>query len=120
MNSIRVIGGTTPQPASELVPLDEAAERLGIHTDTLRRWIKADMADGRNRVPGSRGEGSKYVILRAVFDRALRDGVEPPRTPEIVSPDLTEIVQHLRRRATEDLALADDIAALIADTRRAS
>jgi hypothetical protein len=115
--SIRTFPIPQAEPESELIPLEEVGERFGVHIDTVRKWIKADMADGRNRVPGSRGEGSRYIVVRAIFERALRDGVEPPRSPKIVAPDLTHIVDHLRRRATEDLALADNIAGLMASTK---
>ena len=70
---------TTPR---ELVSLAEAAQRLGICVPTLRRWIAADMADRQaggtfSRVPGGRTFGTRYVIFRAVFERALVDGIEP-------------------------------------------
>jgi uncharacterized protein YjcR len=46
---------------------DEGAERLGMHPNTVRRWIRKDMADGQHRIPGGRCEGSRFVIIRAVF-----------------------------------------------------
>ena len=110
----------TRTPVSELVPLEEIAERLEIHTDTVRRWIKADMADGGNRVPGSRGEGSRYIVIRAVFERAMRDGREPEPRPVYTAPDLTDLRDHLRQRAADDLALADRITAAIETSRKAS
>lgn len=109
--TIRRIPLNEPEPASELVPLDEAARRLNISLPTLRRWIKADLSDGKGRVPGARGEGSAYRITRATFERAMRDGVEPPRSPRVVAPDLDEVIAHLRRRAADDAALADTLAA---------
>jgi len=76
------------------------------------------MADGGNRVPGGRGEGTKYIIMRAVFDRAMRYGQEPERAPTIVSPDLEDIAKHLRQRAAEDLELADRIEVVMREARR--
>lgn len=118
--SIRSIPLTPPEPDNELVPFEEAAKRLRISVITLRRWIKADMVDGKSRVPGSRGEGSKYVIVRAIFEQAMHYGREPERMPTVIAPDLTEMVTMLRQRAADDLALADRIAVAMHDTRKAS
>lgn len=86
-----------PAPAPETIPVAEAARRLGISADTCRKWMRADMADGAGRVPGGRCLGSAYVIVRATFDRALRDGLEPERTKPAPGPavDLAAIRRHL-------------------------
>lgn len=122
MHDIRTIPLTTPapEPDGEIVPLDEAAKRLSISTDTLRRWIKADLVDGKGRVPGARGEGSAYRIVRAVFEQAMRYGREPERLPTIANPDLAGYIAHLRQRAADDLAFADQLSAALHDTRKAS
>jgi len=77
-----------PEPAADVpdtMDVSEAAARLGMHDDTVRRGIREDMQDGGRRIPGGRHIGSKYLIIRAVFERAMRDGVEPERK-EIVAP----------------------------------
>lgn len=102
--SIRVHGATPanvtelpmPEPPSDLLPIAEAAERLGIHPTTLRQWMRLDMEDGKGRVPGGRCEGRNYVVIRAVFDRAMRDGIEPERpTAAAQGPDVLTVLEEL-------------------------
>lgn len=115
--SIRAIPFEKPKPESELVSLEEAAERLGVSPDTVRRWIKADMADGKGRVPGGRFDG-RYAIIRAVFDRAMRHGIEPERTPIVIAPEISQIVSQMRRQAMETLEYAAELEAAAIATRR--
>jgi hypothetical protein len=89
------------EPSSELMPIAEAAARLGVHEDTLRRWMRLDMEDGKGRVPGGRCEGRYYLIFRAVFDRALREGDEPPARPISKGFDRHTLADILRRIADD-------------------
>ena len=120
MSSIRRIGAPDPAPASELIPLEEVAERYGVHIDTVRRWIKADLADGKHRVPGARGEGSRYIVLRAPFERAVRDGIEPARSPELPLADVAAIAGDLQELANDLLQRAAALHHLTTATRKAS
>jgi excisionase family DNA binding protein len=101
----------------ETMTPDEVADRLGMKLDTVRRWIRADMADGGHRIPGGRCEGSRFVIIRAVFERAMRQGIEPESSVQVVTPDVLELAARLRQRAAEDLELADRLAELAVKTK---
>ena len=88
-----------PEPVRETYTVAEVAARLGISDDTVRRWMRADAADGGRRVPGGRCHGTMYVILAAVFDRALVDGEEPARHEAAPPLDLAAIRAHLAELA---------------------
>jgi uncharacterized membrane protein len=105
--------GTTANEQSETVPFDEVARRMGKSTETIRRWIKADLINGKGRVPGSRGEGSSYVVIRAVFERAMREGREPERVRVVVPADLQDAIDALREQGTKCFAEADRLANLM-------
>ncbi|MDF2757929.1 MAG: hypothetical protein K0S99_561 [Thermomicrobiales bacterium] len=81
------------------MPLAEAAARCGVSVATLKRAITDDQADKQaghpvHRVPGGRKFGTKYVIFRAVFERAVVEGIEPDAPHEPEPP-----VPFLRRRS---------------------
>lgn len=55
------------EATADQVRIGEAAEALGISTDTLRRWI----ADGR--VTADRTEGGQRILTRAEVNRLLAE-----------------------------------------------
>ena len=89
-------------PLSEVMDVAEVARILDIHPDTVRRGIREDMVDGGRRIPGGRHIGSRYFVIRAVFERAVRDGVEPERV-ERVEP---AVDLEAARRCLAELAAA--------------
>lgn len=113
--SIRVIPlqDTTTEPAEqlpELMTAEEVGKRLHKHPNTIRQWIALDMVDGAGRVPGGRvGQSGTAAIVRAVFERAMRDGIEPARRPITVAPDVTEAIAELREMAARCAAIADHL-----------
>ena len=92
--------GDAPPEMPETLTVEQAAKRLDISVDTARRWIREDAKDGGNRVPGGRYHGSRYVVIRAVFDRAMRTGIEPERR-QPVSPIASSSIAELERLAAE-------------------
>ncbi len=56
-----------PTPDTHPVRIGEAAEALGISTDTLRRWITA------GRVAADRTDGGQRTITRAEVNRLLAE-----------------------------------------------
>jgi len=88
---------TAPTPVNETISVADAAKRLGISVDTCRKWIRQDMVDGAGRVPGGRCLDTMYIVIRAVFERAMRDGHEPERIKPAPEPtvDLPAIRAHL-------------------------
>jgi hypothetical protein len=101
------------QPAPELpetITIGEVAKRLGRSPNTIRRWIDLDMQDGMHRVPGARrGDTESIVILRAVFERAMRDGEEPAPRPIAVASGVREAIAELRDMAARCTLLADQL-----------
>ena len=83
MTSIRRIGAVTPAatPLPETMDVAEAAKRLGLHPDTVRRGIREDMAHGTQRIPGGYHIGGRYYVIRAQFERAMTRGDLPERPP---------------------------------------
>jgi hypothetical protein len=61
----------------EIISPNDVADRLGMHPDTVGRGIREDMEDSGKRIPGGRCIGSRYFVIRAVFERAMRQGIEP-------------------------------------------
>jgi hypothetical protein len=101
----------------ETIAINDVAHRLGVSPETIRRGIRSDMADGGRRIPGGRAIGSRYFVVRAVFERAMRGGIEPEVTNQHVAPDVLDLAARLRQRAAEDLELADRFAELALKTK---
>jgi hypothetical protein len=102
----------------ETMDLHVVGRRLGIHADTVRRGIRDDMADGGRRIPGGRKVGGRYLVIRAVFERAMRHGIEPEPSVQVVTPDVLELAARLRQRAAEDMELADRLVDLAVKRER--
>ena len=118
--TIKSIPLSDTKPESEMISVEDVAKRLNLHPSTVRTWIRKDMKDGRQRIPGGRCEGTRYIIIRSVFERTMRHGLEPERTPILINPDLESIVRRLRERSVEDLELADQLAAAMRETQSRS
>ena len=76
---------TTP---SELIPLKEARERLGIAENTLYQALANGQIPGGRRMGGIKGDdgewrGGTWRIVRSVFERWLVDGIEPSDTSTV-------------------------------------
>jgi DNA-binding transcriptional MerR regulator len=119
---IRTVPSNLPRTPElpETIDVAEVAARLGIHPTTCRKWTKADMIDGGRRVPGGRCLDTKYVVLRSVFERAMRHGIEPETAAQVMTPDVIELAARLRQRAAEDLELADRLNELAVKAHRQS
>ena len=110
--SIRVVPLPSPTTAQlpECIAIPDVAKRLGKSPATIRRWIELDMQDGGRRVPGGRkGDGESLVVIRAVFERAMRDGIEPAPRPIAVSTNVTAVIAELREMAARCTAIADGL-----------
>lgn len=57
------------------VPLQQAAEDLGLSQAAVRRAIQADteerLPDDIRRIPGGRLEGASYYVIRKQYERIL-------------------------------------------------
>jgi excisionase family DNA binding protein len=63
-------------PMPKVIPVTEAAERLGVHETTIRRWVK----EGRLKPYRVMGDRRRFVSV---------DEVEALREPQELRPDST-------------------------------
>jgi transposase-like protein len=70
--------------------VDEAAEVIGVHANTIRRWVDAYLAGGRQGEPGvlvgwyspkRSGRGRERRVDEADARRVAREGMPPESVP---------------------------------------
>jgi excisionase family DNA binding protein len=64
----------TMEPQEELLTVEEFADRLSVHEQTVRRWLRNGQINGTmlNRRAG-------YRIRASEVDRVMRDGLMPSK-----------------------------------------
>ncbi len=74
-----LIGGYMDTEA-QFVTVDEAAERIGVHSQTIRRWLRSGQMLGTliNRQTG-------YRIRKDEVERVLTDGLRKPALGKILA-----------------------------------
>lgn len=105
-------GNTSPAQRSSsdqehgtTVSVKQAAERVGVHEQTLRRWLWAGKVDGAHLVP--HGKGEQWRIPVATLEQLGKQEAKPTAT-QAEADQLRQRVADLERQLELQRALADE------------
>ena len=69
-------GAAMQHEADELLTVKQAAERLQVHPESIRRWLRAGLLAGQ-RI-GAGGTGASYRIWASELERFIQTDRAPP------------------------------------------